>query len=57
MKIEDAIDKEITRLLNFAADILEEQNRRRDWVHGIVTLEATRLQIDSYKRVIKDMSE
>lgn len=43
MKIEDAIDREITRLLNFAADILEEQNRRRDWVHGIVTLEATRL--------------
>ena len=57
MKIEDAVDLEITRLLNYAANILDEQVRRRDRMYGIVTLETTRLQIDSYKRIVKDMSE
>ena len=57
MKIEDAIDREITRLLNYAANILDEQVWRRDRMYGIVTLETTRLQIDSYKRIVKDMSE
>jgi hypothetical protein len=57
MRIEDAIDKEITYLLNYAADILDEQIRRRDRVYGIVNLEATRLQIASYKRIVKDLRE
>jgi hypothetical protein len=55
MKIEDAIDKEITYLLNYAADILDEQIRRRDRIYGLVNLEATRLQITSYKRILKDL--
>lgn len=55
MKIEDAIDKEITYLLNYAADILYEQNRLGDRIYGIVNLEATRLQIASYKRIVKDL--
>jgi hypothetical protein len=57
MKIEDAIDKEITYLLNYAEDILDKQIRRGDGIYGIVTLEAIRLQIASYKRIEKDLKE
>jgi hypothetical protein len=57
MKIEDAIDKEITYLLNFAAGILEEQTVRNDRVYGMVTLEAVELMIASYKRIKKYLKE
>ena len=57
MNIQKAIDLEITRLLEFAADILEEQNRRCDWVYGSITLEVVNLQISSYKRLEQDLQK
>lgn len=57
MKIEDAIDKEITYLLNYAADILEEQSVRNDSVYGMITLAAVKLMIASYERIEKDLKE
>ncbi len=57
MNIQEAIDLEITRLLEFAADILEEQNRRCDWVYGSITLEVVNLQIASYKRLEQDLQK
>lgn len=57
MKIEDAIDKEITYLLNYAAGILDEQIRRSDRLYGMATLGATKLMIASYKRIKKDLKE
>ncbi len=57
MNIQEAIDLEITRLLEFAADILEEQNRRCDWVYGSITLEVVNLQISSYKRLEQDLQK
>lgn len=57
MNIQEAIDLEITRLLEFAADILEEQNRRCDWVYGSITLEVVNLQISSYKRLEQDLQQ
>jgi hypothetical protein len=57
MNIQKAIDLEITRLLEFAADILEEQNRRCDWVYGSITLEVVNLQLASYKRLEQDLQK
>jgi len=57
MKIEDAIDKEITYLLNYAADILDEQIRRGDRMYGVIPLTAAKLMIASYQRIEKDLKE
>jgi hypothetical protein len=57
MKIEDAIDKEITYLLNYVADILYEQNRLGSRIHGAIPLTAAKLMIASYKRIEKDLKE
>jgi hypothetical protein len=57
MKIEDAIDKEITYLLKYVADILYEQNRLGSRMHGAIPLTAAKLMIASYKRIEKDLKE